>query len=114
MARGPNPQREGAVMNEIVRLADGNDTFVDIDAISDWAALLAFALAQPDAEIALPQLHRVGWQTIDHARASRCGNRGGDVDAANPRGAVFAEPAGLPPAGFSIQGGFGATNRNLR
>jgi hypothetical protein len=40
MAQGaPNPSREGAVMNEIVRLADGNDTFVDIDAISDWAAL---------------------------------------------------------------------------
>lgn len=52
---------------KIVRLAD--DTFADIEAISDWATLLAILLAQPDADTALPQMHRVAWQIIDHARA---------------------------------------------
>jgi hypothetical protein len=54
---------------KIVRLADGNDTLADIEAISDWATLLAILLAQPDADTALPQMHRVAWQIIDHARA---------------------------------------------
>jgi hypothetical protein len=54
---------------KIVRLADGNDTLADIEANSDWATLLAILLAQPDADTALPQMHRVAWQIIDHARA---------------------------------------------
>lgn len=54
-------------MTKIVRLADGNDSLADIEAISDWATLLAVLLAQPDAETALPQMHRVAWQIIDHS-----------------------------------------------
>jgi hypothetical protein len=36
-------------MSRIVRLADSNDTSADIEAISDWATLLAIMLGQPDA-----------------------------------------------------------------
>ncbi|MCP1931781.1 hypothetical protein [Bradyrhizobium elkanii] len=56
-------------MTRIVRLADGYDTLADVTAIEDWASLLAFALAQPDADTAVHQMHRVAWQIIDHARA---------------------------------------------
>lgn len=54
---------------KIIRLADANDALADIEAIDDWATLLAVMLAQPDADTALPQMHRVAWQIIDHARA---------------------------------------------
>ncbi|MBT1516458.1 hypothetical protein KIP88_39160 [Bradyrhizobium sp. SRL28] len=53
----------------IVRRADGYDTFADATAIDDWATLLAILLAQPDADSAIDQMHRVAWQIIDHARA---------------------------------------------
>lgn len=56
---------------KIVRLADANDTLADAAAVEDWGLLLAFGLSQPDADSALPQMHRVAWQIIDHARAIR-------------------------------------------
>lgn len=54
-------------MNQIVQL--GGSTLEDADAIDDWATLAAIMLAQPDADTALPQMNRVMWQIIDHARA---------------------------------------------
>ena len=56
-------------MSRIVRLADGYNSLADATAIEDWGLLLAFALAQPDADSALEQLHRVTWLIVDHARA---------------------------------------------
>ena len=56
---------------KIIRLADANDTLADAGALEDWGTLLAVLLARPDAEAALPQMHRVAWLIIDHARAIR-------------------------------------------
>jgi len=62
-------ESEGAPMNRIVRLTDSNDTLADATAIDDWGVLLAFALAHPDADSAIDQMHRVAWVIVDHARA---------------------------------------------
>ena len=38
-------------------------------AIEEWGSLLAVLLAQPDAETVLPQMQRVAWSIVDHARS---------------------------------------------
>ena len=54
---------------KIVRLADSYDTLADAAAIDDYATLLCVLLAQPDADAAIDQMHRVAWLIVDHVRA---------------------------------------------
>ena len=54
---------------EIVWLADGYDTLAHAAAIDDYATLLCVLLAQPDADTAIDQMHRVAHLTVGHARA---------------------------------------------
>ena len=53
----------------IARLTDSYDTLADAAAIDDWATLLAVLLAQPDADTAIDQMHRLAHLIVDHARA---------------------------------------------
>jgi hypothetical protein len=59
-------------MNPIVRLAPSYDKQADITdlaAIEDFATLLVILLAQPDADTAIQQMHRVAGLIVCHARA---------------------------------------------
>jgi hypothetical protein len=54
-----------------VPLADGYKTLEDAAASEDWGTLLAILLAQPDADTAIDQMHRVSNLIVDHARVIR-------------------------------------------
>jgi hypothetical protein len=41
----------------------------DLAAIEDHATLLVILLAQPDADTAVPQMHRVAQLIVDHVQA---------------------------------------------
>ena len=59
-------------MNPIVRLVSSQDkesNIADLAAIEDFATLLVILLAQPDADTALQQMHRVAQLIVCHARA---------------------------------------------
>lgn len=57
-------------MNPIVRLAPILQTdHDDLAAIEDFGMLLMILLAQPDAECAINQMHRVAGLIVCHARA---------------------------------------------
>lgn len=61
----------GDAMNPIVRLTPRGQQsdHEDLAAIEDFATLLVILLAQPDAETAIQQMHRVAGQIVCHARA---------------------------------------------
>lgn len=63
----------GDVMNPIVRLAPRaqQSDYEDLAAIDDFGTLLMILLAQPDAETAIPQMHRVAGLIVCHARAMK-------------------------------------------
>ena len=68
----------GDVMNPIVRLtprAQQSD-FEDLSAIEDFGTLLMILPAQPDADSAIPQMHRVAGLIVCHAQAMQ-GRRDG-------------------------------------
>lgn len=58
-------------MNPIVRLAPIHQQtdYDDLAAIEDFGMLLMILLAQPDAESAIQQMHRVAGLIVCHARA---------------------------------------------
>jgi hypothetical protein len=59
-------------MNPIVRLVASHDEEADtqdLAAIEDFATLLVILLAQPDADTAIQQMHRVAGLIVCHARA---------------------------------------------
>ena len=58
-------------MNPIVRLAPHGmwSDHEDLAAIEDFATLLVILLAQPDAETAIQQMHRVAHLIVCHTRA---------------------------------------------
>ena len=60
----------GDVMNPIVRLAPRGQQSdcEDLAAIEDFGKLLMILLAQPDAECAIPQMHRVAGLIVCHGR----------------------------------------------
>ncbi|WOH53769.1 hypothetical protein [Bradyrhizobium sp. sBnM-33] len=49
----------------------------DCAAIIDEGNLLCIMLAQPDADSALNEMHRIATLIVDHARAIRCRNIAG-------------------------------------
>ncbi|MET0407231.1 MAG: hypothetical protein ABW006_02555 [Hyphomicrobium sp.] len=65
-------------MNLIVRLAPRGQQsdYEDLAAIEDFGTLLMNLLAQPDAECAIPQMHRVAKLIVCHATAMQ-GRRDG-------------------------------------
>jgi hypothetical protein len=59
-------------MNPIIRLVsihDKDSDIQDLAAIEDFATLLVILLAQPDADTAIQQMHRVAGLIVCHARA---------------------------------------------
>jgi hypothetical protein len=59
-------------MNPIIRLRPTHDDLADMEdltAIEDWGTLLAILLAQPDADTAIQQMHRVAGLIVCHMRA---------------------------------------------
>jgi hypothetical protein len=58
-------------MNPIVRLTPRvqQSDHEDLAAIEDFGTLLMILLAQPDADSAIPQMHRVAGLIVCHARA---------------------------------------------
>jgi hypothetical protein len=58
-------------MNPIVRLAPRGQQsdYEDLAAIEDFGTLLMILLAQPDADSAISQMHRVAGLIVCHARA---------------------------------------------
>jgi hypothetical protein len=73
----------GDGLTPLVRLAptfDQQSDIADLAAIEDFAMLLIILLAQPDAEIAIPQMHRPG---LLSAMRGRC-RAGGMVDEIAP------------------------------